>query len=164
MVYLPGQEKLLEEEDLKQLDPETHNFQKVLKYESPYMGNASNNMNLVDHLPMSDMPRMFQQDPSEYKFTVNYEISVEEIGKGQVEKSVLYNATAIFALIENMETVEFSFVDQTYTVTRERANNWFEEDVKSFKNEKVFMKKVQLPIIESDHLDEWFAAYTEGES
>jgi len=164
MVYLPGQEKIQQEEELKQLDPETHHFEKVLQFENLYMGNAGNNMNLVNHLPLCDVPRMFEQEPDEFIFTVNYEMSVKEIGRKRVEKAVLYNATAIFALIENMDIVEFAFVDQTFTVTRGRVNNWFGEDVASFKNEKVFIEKVQQPIITREHLDEWFVAYTEGES
>ncbi|MEK5037846.1 DUF4825 domain-containing protein [Sporosarcina sp. FSL K6-3457] len=163
MVYLPGQEKIQQEEVLKQLDPETHLFEKVLQFENLYMGNAGNNMNLVNHLPMSDIPRMFEQDPDEFTFTMNYETSVEEIGEERVEKAILYNATAIFALIENMDIVEFEFVDQMFAVTRERVNNWFGEDVASFKNEKIFFKKVQQPIIARERLDEWFVAYTEGE-
>lgn len=164
MVYLPSQERIQAEEELKQLDPETHHFEKVLQFENLYMGNAGNNMNLVNHLPMSDVQRLFQQDPDEFTFTVNYEMSVKEIGRERVEKAILYNATAILALIENMKVVEFAFVDQTYTVTREHVNNWFGEDVASFKNEKVFIEKVQQPIIAREHLDEWFIAYTEGEN
>ena len=162
MVYLPAQEKLQEEEELRQLDPETHNFQKVLQYENLYMGNAGNNMNLVNHLPLSDVPRTFQQNPDEFTLTVNYERSVGEVGKERVEKAILYNATAIFALVENMDIVEFEFVDQTFTVTRERVNSWFGEDVDSFKNEKVFIEKVRQPIIARESLDEWFVEYTEG--
>ncbi len=163
-VYLPGQEKLQQVEELKQLNPETHLFEKVLQFENLYMGNAGNNMNLVNHLPMGDVPRLFQQDPDEFTFTVDYEMSVKEIGRERVEKAVLYNATAIFILIANMEVVKFAFSDQTYTVTRERVNNWFGEDIASFKDEKVFIKKVQQPIIERERLDEWFVAYTEGEN
>ena len=72
---------------------------------------------------------MFQQDPEEFRFTVNYDESVDEIGVKRVEKAILYNATAVFALIENMEIVNFNFPDRTYTVTRERVNDWFGEDV-----------------------------------
>ena len=164
MVYLPGQEKIQHEEMLKQLNPETHHFKKVLQYENLYMGNAGNNMNLVNYLPMSDVPKLFEQNPDEFTFTVNYEMSVKEIGKKRVEKAILYNATAIFALIENMDIVEFVFVDQTFKVTRDRVNNWFGLDVASFKDEKVFIEKVQQPIIARKRLDEWFVAYTEGES
>lgn len=163
-VYLPGQEMLQQVEELKQLNPETHLFEKVLKFENLYMGNAGNNMNLINHLPMSDVPRLFQQDPDEFTFTVNYKMSVEEVGKERVEKAVLYNATAIFALIENMEVVKFAFSDQTYTVTRERVNNWFGEDVSSFKNENIFKEKVQQPIIAREQIEEWFVVYTEGEN
>ncbi|WP_203247260.1 DUF4825 domain-containing protein [Sporosarcina beigongshangi] len=163
IVYLPGQERMQEEEELEQLNPETHHFDKVLQYENLYMGNAGNNMNLVNHLPMSDVPRSFRQNPDEFRFTVHYQMTVEGVGKERVEKAVLYNATAIFVLIKNMEIVEFMFVDRTYTVTREHVNNWFGEDIASYKNEEVFMEKVQQPIIEKSQLDEWFSAYTKGE-
>ena len=81
---------------------------------------------------MGDIPRMFQQDPEEFRFTVNYDETIDEIGVKRVEKAILYNATAIFALIENMEIVDFSFPDRTYTVTRKRVNEWFGEDVSTF--------------------------------
>lgn len=161
-VYVPKIDAKVEQEQLEQLEPETHHFDRVLKYEHAYMGSAGNNMNLVNNLPMSDVPRMFQQDPETFTFTVNYEETVGDVGKDRVEKAVLYNATAIFALIKNMETVEFSFADTTYSVTRKRVNEWLDEDVALFNDEKIFQEKVQQPIITKDKLAEWFVSYTEG--
>ena len=161
--YIPKTEAADEQEQLEQLEPETHQFSRVLDYTNPYMGSAMNNINLINNLPMSDIPRMFQQDPDEFRFTVNYDKSVYEIGAKRVEKAILYNATAVFALIENMEIVNFNFTDQLYTVTRERVNDWFQEDVSTFKDERVFEEKVQRPIIQKERLAEWFDAYIEGQ-
>ena len=160
--YLPKMEAADKQEQLAQLEPETHNFSRVLEYESPYMGSAGNNLNLIYGLPMSDIPRTFQQDPEQFKFTVHYEKSIEDIGVKRVEKAILYNSTAIFALIKNMEIVEFTFPDETYAVTRERVNHWFAEDISTFNDEEIFKRKVQQPIIEKNRLQEWFAIYTKG--
>lgn len=164
MVYLPGQEKLEEEENIKQLNPETHNFEKVLQYENPYMGNASNDANLIGSLPLlSDVPWTYELKPEEFKLIVNYNEPIKEIGEDRVKKAILYNVPAVFSLIENLETLEFAFPDQKYTVTRERVNGWFREDIATFNNEKVFAEKVQQPIVKKEHLAEWFGAYIGGE-
>lgn len=161
-VYIPKTDAKAEQEQLEQLEPETHQFSQVLKYEYAYMGSAGNNMNLVNNLPMSDVPRKFQQDPETFTFTVNYEAATGDVGRERLEKAIVYNATVIFALIKNMETVEFAFVDETYSATRKRVNEWFGEDVVTFVDEEVFKEKVQQPIRKNEKLAEWFAAYTEG--
>jgi len=164
LYYLPKIDAALEQEQLDQLEPETHQFSLVLKYENSYMGAAGNTMNLIGNLPMSDIPKTFEQDPEAFRFTINYEKGIGEIGAMKVEKAILYNATAVFTLIQNMETIEFHFPDKTYTVTRKRVNNWFGEDVSTFIDEHVFEEKVQQPIINNEQLTEWFNAYIGRES
>ncbi|WP_438311661.1 DUF4825 domain-containing protein [Sporosarcina sp. FA9] len=162
--YLPKMDAAVEQEQLEQLEPETHQFSRVLKYENSYMGAAGNTINLIVNLPMSEIPKTFEQDPETFRFTINYEKGIEEIGAARVKKAILYNSTAVFTLIKNMETVEFHFTDKTYTVTRERVINWFGEDISPFIDEQVFEEKVQQPILENEQLTEWFDAYTGGES
>ncbi len=162
LYYIPKSEAKFEREQAEQLAPETHDFGKVLSYEHKFMGNAGNNINLMNNLPLADIPRTFAQDPETFRFQLNYEQSVEDIGKEKVEKAILYNATAMFALIENMETIVFHFTDASYTVTRERVKDWFGEDVLTFKDEQKFEEKVQRPIVQKERLVEWFAAYTQG--
>ena len=48
--YLPKMEAADEQEQLEQLEPETHQFGWVLKYKNPYMGSAGNNINLDKQL------------------------------------------------------------------------------------------------------------------
>lgn len=161
LYYIPKSEAKFEQEQAEQLEPETHDFSKVLQYEHLYMGNAGNNINLLSNLPMTDIPRTFEQDPDTYRFQVDYERAVEEIGEVRVGTAILYNATAMFALIENMETIDFNFTDHSYTVTRGRVNDWFGEDVLTFKDGQTFEQKVQRPIVQKEQLAEWFTAYTE---
>jgi hypothetical protein len=163
MVYLPGQEKLEEEEKVKQLNPETHNFEQVLQYENQYMGNASNDANLIGSLPpLSDVPWTYELKSEEFKLIVNYNEPLKEIGEEKVEKTILYNATAAFSLIKNLEIVEFAFPDRSYTVTRGRVNEWFGENVSTFNDGKIFAEKVQQPIVKKEQLAEWFDAYIGG--
>lgn len=162
-VYLPGQERIEGEVNLRQLDPETHDFEKVLKFKNPYMGNASNNINLNNNLPpLSDLRATFEQKPEEFKFIVNYVEPVGEIGEEKIVKAIIYNSTAFFVLINNLEILQFSFPDHTYTVTRERVNDWFGEDVTNFGDRKIFSQEVQQPLVEKEQLADWFDAYRGG--
>lgn len=163
MVYLPGQKELEDEANVKQLNPETHNFEKVLQYENQYMGNASNDANLIGSLPpLSDVSWTYELKPEEFKLIVNYNEPLKEVGEERVKKTILYNAPAVFSLIKNLEIVEFAFPDQSYTVTRGRVNEWFGENVATFNDEKIFAEKVQQPIVKKEHLAEWFDAYIGG--
>ncbi|MHA6260423.1 DUF4825 domain-containing protein [Sporosarcina sp. CAU 1771] len=164
LYYIPEIDAKMEREQVEQLEPETHRFSEVLQYESLYMGSAGNNMNLIQNLPLGDVPRLYQQDPDQFKFIILYEDTVENVGKERVQKAILYNSSAIFTLIKNMEIVEFSFEDETYTVTRKRVNEWFGEDVTTFNKIEKFRGKVQQPIINKEKLTEWFLTYTEGGS
>lgn len=66
LFYLPEKENLQAEEMLRQLDPETHDFSKVLVYENLYMGNNSNNAHLFQSLPLQNYLNGFEQDPDRF--------------------------------------------------------------------------------------------------
>ncbi|MFJ7828076.1 DUF4825 domain-containing protein [Psychrobacillus sp. NPDC096623] len=153
VVYvLSNNQKQVAQEDVKQLTVETHDFQKVLAYENDYMGNNSNITNLFNNLPFSNYRDLVELDSDTRTFVVNYNTSGDE-------KTVIYNATAAFVLIKNLEVINMRFSHQSYVITRENVEQWFEDDYASLIDPKVFKEKVQNPLLESTMTD-WINQYT----
>ncbi len=147
-----GEEKL-------QQDPTTHNFEKVVSYDNAYMGDASNINNLFNALPLNEYKGTIELDPDKYALIVNYDSSIDNMEE-QVKQSVIYNATAAFTLIENLQTVDMQFENQSYIVTRDYVEKWFGTTLFDFKDPDVFKEKVQNHLQED--IDLWLRAYTEG--
>ncbi|WP_391201327.1 DUF4825 domain-containing protein [Psychrobacillus sp. L4] len=159
MVYFPGQEKLREEENLKQLDPETHDYEKVLKYENLYMGNASNDFNLFGNLPLKQHLGTFEIDSGHFLLITNYGSSEGE-SERTIQQAVIYNTTAAFVLIKNLQQIEMRFPGKSFTVQRSNVEKWFNSNLSNLIDPVQFKEKVQEPLKKND-LDEWLATYTE---
>ena len=119
LVILPQQEREQEAYQAAPLDPETHDLNSILEYQNPYMGNASNLINLFGHLPLKEYPQTYSQDSDTFTFEIHYEVSSEEIAKADLQQRILYNSTAAFALIDNLQVIRYRFLDQTYMVDKE---------------------------------------------
>lgn len=143
-----------------QQDPETHDYEQVIKYESPYMGDASNLMNLLNELPLNEYKGTLELDSDALYLDVNYDMDTAG-NRRQAEQAVIYNTTAVFALIENLQQMTMHFNDQSFTVSRDHVEKWFGTTLVDFKDPKVFKEKVQSKLKED--LSPWLIAYTESE-
>jgi hypothetical protein len=101
-----------------QQEPSTHDLNTILKYRNKYMGNFSNTINLFYHLPLSNAGMNFQLYPDTLTLEVNYKDTVWNIGKEKVNRSLIYNSTAAFALIDNLQSIVYNFPGETYRVNR----------------------------------------------
>ncbi len=156
---VPNKVKIGEEKT--QQDPFTHKFEEVTSFEDPYMGDNSNMNNLFQALPLSKEKGIIQMDPNTFSLIVNYNAKVDE-NNNRTEETVIYNTTAAFTLIGNLQLVEMKFEDKSYSVTRDNVEQWFGTTLVDFKEPKVFKEKVQEEIKKED-IDNWVMAYTEGE-
>lgn len=147
-----GEEKL-------QQNPETHVFEKVLPFEQAYMGDASNMSGLFSALPLNEYKGTLEMEPDVFTLVVNYTSPTKEIEK-QAKQAVLYNATAAFTLIGNLETIDMRFEDKSYIVTRDHVEKWFGTTLIDFKEPEVFKEKVQNHLKED--IEPWLVTYTEG--
>lgn len=143
-----------------QQDPVTHVFENVTKYRSLYMGDASNLSHLMAELPLNEHVALIELDPDDLAVIVDYDVNSMEIEE-KAKQTVIYNTTAAFALIENLEQVNMQFKDEMYTVSRDRVERWFGTTLVDFKDPKVFEEKVQQKLTED--ISPWFLAYTEKE-
>jgi len=118
LIVLPQQRAQAESYKLAQQEPTTHDLASILTYKSKYMGDASNSGNLFHKLPLSEYLDGFEQDPTAFELTVNYKKYTSEIGTEKLQKVLIYNSTAAFALIDNLKTIQYHFTDHTYVINR----------------------------------------------
>ncbi len=147
-------------EERMQQDPKTHSYEDVAKYESEYMGDASNLNNLLNELPLNEYKESIELDSDDLVFKVDYDVQAAEIEE-KAQQGIIYNSTAVFALIENVEQMEMKFDDETYSVSRDSVEKWFGTTLVDFKDPEIFQEKVQKQLTKD--ILPWFLAYTESE-
>ena len=130
----------------------------IKKYRSKYVGDNSNDGNLLSHLPLSEFKNGFRIDSKnlglivDYKFenTMNFKYNIDNIQAPSydIEAAMLYNSLAIFSLIDNVEYVTFNFENvldyngeisntiTSYHVTRESLKNNYHYYKYLFRKEK----------------------------
>lgn len=117
-IIIPRNEEAHEKYLAAQQDPAAHDLGAILKYKNRYMGNASNDINLFHSLPLSNAGMTFRLYPDLLKLEIRYPDTVESLGEAKVQAALLYNSTAAFALIGNLQTMEYSFPEASYEADR----------------------------------------------
>ncbi|GIP38813.1 hypothetical protein J31TS4_20930 [Paenibacillus sp. J31TS4] len=143
---------------LKQQSPATHDYSAVLRYHSNYMGDSSNFINLNNRLPLAGVPKTFQLYPDRLAADVIYEIPSAELGEQLVRQAVLYNATAQFALIDNLQELRLLFPDGAWRVARADAEAWYGMELGSLRDVQRWRNTVQAKIVDDSFVDGFLAA------
>ncbi len=129
----------------------------IIKYKNKYVGNNSNDGNLINSLPLSEYGYVFEIDPENLGLTIDYHITDWYINENYyLEKSIVYNSVSIFALIDNVKYVRYNFSGKTYVVKRENVENNFpnyKDIVKDGINKKAFNKYLEQKISDIEFID-----------
>lgn len=105
----------------------------LIQYKNEYMGNNSNTGNLIHQLPLAEYGFVFKMEPEKLALTINYHTTDWYINKNNYfEKSLVYNSVAIFALIDNVQTIQYNFSGKTYQTSRKQI----EENYPNFQDIK----------------------------
>ncbi|WP_341418548.1 DUF4825 domain-containing protein [Paenibacillus filicis] len=142
-VILPRMELNAQQYKVEQQNPLTHDPAILQKYRSKYMGDFSNLSNLFNALPLSRTGMTFQLNSEALTAEILYKGNTEVLGAEQVERSLLYNATAAFALIDNLEGLTFSFENKSYQVKRSAMKLWYGTGLSGLLEEEMWRTKVQ---------------------
>ena len=107
----------------------------LFQYKNAYVGDNSAVINIVNHSMQSEKFRGLELKTKEtpYGIILNYDgLESEKNNK----KTVIYNATYLFALIQNAEWITFNFDHQEYKITRKALIEWYGEDFSKLQSEK----------------------------
>ncbi|WHY87218.1 DUF4825 domain-containing protein [Neobacillus novalis] len=152
-IIIPKQNAAAEQYVIDQRRPLTHDLENIIPYRFLYMGNAGNMINLFNHLPLNEVEKDFELKSEAFTLIVNYHQSVSEIGTNLVNQSLIYNSTAAFALIGNLEKIEYNFPDQSFEVKRERIKSLYDDFSQLIKSNRVWNQQVRNPLKDKDYTD-----------
>lgn len=98
----------------------------IIKYKNKYVGNNSNDGNLISNLPLSEYGFVFEIDLENLGLIIDYHITDWYINNDyHLEKSLLYNTVSIFSLIDNVNEITFNFSGKTYKVNRSQVEKLY---------------------------------------
>ena len=114
----------------------------LFQYKNAYVGDNSAVINIVNHSMQSEKFRGLELKTKKtpYGIILNYDGSESEKND---KKTVIYNATYLFALIQNAEWITFNFDHQEYKITRKALIEWYGEDFSTLQSEKELKTLIQ---------------------
>lgn len=166
-IIIPQNNKRKQEYLLRQQQPVTHDISSVLKYKNKYMGNASNTINLFYNLPpISSAKSTFQLYPDRLALEVKYKTSIDanslkvennkikEFRDKKLCRALIYNSTAAFALIENLNEIDYNFKNVDARVTRFELQKWYGNDMTRLLPNKTWKNEVQKKLNNSKYVED----------
>src|SRR4051794_19168157 len=109
----------------------------IFQFKGSYVGDSIAVVNIVNQLPSGEYFEGVELKTKEepYGIILNYEgIEAEEIEK-KYKETAIYNATFIFALVQNAEWITFKFDNQEYKVAKENLQDWYGKELSKFTSE-----------------------------
>ena len=129
----------------------------IIKYKNKYVGNNSNDGNLIASLPLSEYGYVFEIDSDNLGLVIDYHITDWYINENYyLEKCIVYNSVSIFSLIDNVKYIRYNFSGKTYEVKRENVENNFPnyiDIVKDGINKSAFNKYLEQKISDIEFID-----------
>ena len=132
----------------------------IIKYKNKYIGNNSNDGNLISSLPLSEYGYVFEIDKDNLGLIIDYHITDWYINENYyLEKSLVYNSISIFSLIDNVKYIKYNFSGKTYETTRENVEKYFpnyKDIIKDRINKMAFNKYLEQKISDIEFIDYCF--------
>ncbi|OAB42314.1 hypothetical protein PGLA_13535 [Paenibacillus glacialis] len=115
------------------------------------MGDSGNITNLIASLPLK-IEKPFQLFPDVYTLEVNYKSSISALDHKHLETSLIYNATAAFSLIANLDAIHFNFEGISYKVKRSDVATWYGVDLSTLTDEDTWHELVQSKLTDNGYV------------
>ncbi|QSO48453.1 DUF4825 domain-containing protein [Alicyclobacillus mengziensis] len=145
-----------------QLNPLTNDFANIVKFKNPYMGDNANDANLNANLPLANVQHTFVIHPQTRELDIRYTKTVQDIGLTKIQPSLVYNATANFALIDNLDSIKFEFPGTSYRVTRAQVQSWYGVEPSTLANQTAWKQNVQSKLENPQYVKNTFQTFFES--
>ncbi len=143
--------------EAEQNDPMTHDIRNSLSFASPYMGNAGNFINLNASLPLREIGRTFQLYPEERTAELRFQAGARALKEEKLKEFLLYNSTANFVMIDNLEKLIFAFEDQVFSISRDKVETWYGStgSLASLRDAKTWETEVQSRLQDAEYVSDY---------
>lgn len=156
-VIIPKQDAAAEQYENEQKNPLTHDLDYIIGFKNDYMGNASNTNQLFLHLPLGEAINGFELNSDTFEVIVFYRDTVKHIGTEKVQRSLVYNSTAAFTLIGNIEIITYHFRDKTISIDRKAVEKLYGGLEGLIENKDIWNQKVRDPLADNSVVKERFS-------
>ncbi|WII37874.1 DUF4825 domain-containing protein [Paenibacillus thiaminolyticus] len=131
----------------------------IFQYKNSYVGDNTAIGSILGMLPQSDRLKQFSLSTTEkpYRITVQYHEAASPMSESEIRETVIFNATFLFALVQNVDQVHLELKGQSYLLTREQLQSWYGKELDQFENEQDLRKLTQEFIPDKDKVDQLFA-------
>ena len=120
----------------------------LIKYQSAYVGDNSNIINLLGELPLGNYRNEVSLETSSkpYGISVKYDLSVSSSSIEAIEATFEKNATLIFALIDNVDQISFIYdpdnENPDYVSDRSQIQKSYVNDLRSYADDRKAFEKL----------------------
>ncbi|UNL86546.1 DUF4825 domain-containing protein [Priestia koreensis] len=131
----------------------------VFEYKNSYIGDNSAVFNIAKQLKHGEELKTMalQTKKKPYGITLNYkEIQADNLEKEQKE-TALSNATYLFTLVKNADTVTFKFPDQDVMISRAKLEDWYNVTLQDYKKEEELQKLINKHLKSDTKMDSVFS-------
>ncbi|SFE69922.1 protein of unknown function [Paenibacillus algorifonticola] len=103
----------------------------LFKFKNTLIGSNSAVGQIVHQLPANDKlnKMMLETDQEPYGLSLNYKNVNNSLSLDDLEHTIVYNASFIFALIPNVDRITFTVEEKTYVIHREFLQEWYDGHV-----------------------------------
>ncbi|MDI3235148.1 DUF4825 domain-containing protein [Exiguobacterium antarcticum] len=131
----------------------------VFHYKHSVVGNNSAVTNIVKELAHHQELRQIALETKQTPYGIH--LTYRDIETGNVEQeikeTVLFNATYLFVLVDNVDRITFTFPDYTFTMTRDKLDGWYNTQLSTIKQESDVKKLLQHHLKSETKINQFFA-------
>lgn len=130
----------------------------IFQYKDSYVGDNSAIGSILGMLPQSDRLKQFSLSTADkpYRITVQYNEAASPMSESEIRETVIFNATFLFALVQNVDQVHLELEGQSYLITREQLQSWYGKELDQFENEQDLRNLTQEFIPDKGKVDQLF--------
>ncbi len=130
----------------------------LFEWDGSFVGDNSAVINLANQLMHHDKMESVALQTTKEPYGIQLVYSNIEANQLEDEyrKTVLYNATYIFTLIDNAELLTFQFDEKTYTLEKTELEKWYGQDLDLFEEEEALHQLLESTLANEEKIIDFF--------
>ncbi|PIC71203.1 DUF4825 domain-containing protein [Sporosarcina sp. P16b] len=131
----------------------------VFQYKGSFIGDNSAVIHIIGQLRYAEKFEevSLETKTEPYGMTIKYENMDAAIRESEYKETTIYNASYLFALIDNAEWASFEFGDYAYTIHKTKLQDWYGKELNDFTNEEELDVFIQEKLQDDSEVQQLFA-------
>ena len=131
------------------------NTNDIFQYKNSYVGDNSAVGNIANQLPAAQHFNGFELKTNEEPYGVLFNYDWLET-ENEYKETVIYNASYVFALVQNLDWITFNFKSTGYTISRETLQEWYGTQLSEIENEVVLTELIHEYLKDKSKVNQLF--------